>query len=59
MIIFTKSHPVKQAMSGAARPVDLNEGDIRRNPGEPNAAQSASSEYSKPRVQWQGLTIAR
>lgn len=58
MIIFTKSHPATQAMSRAAAPADLNEGDIRRNPGEPSAEQAEASSYNKPRVHWQGLTIA-
>lgn len=45
-------------MSSAAKPTDLNEGDIRRNPGEPDAEQAAASTYNKPRIEWQGLTIA-
>ena len=58
MIIFTKSHPAVQGMSAARAPVNLNEPDMRRNPGEPDAEQSASGEYRKPHVEWQGLTIA-
>jgi hypothetical protein len=58
VIIFLKAHPATQAMSGAAKPADLNEGDIRRNPGEPDAKQAEASTYNKPRIQWQGLTIA-
>jgi hypothetical protein len=58
MIVFLKAHPVTQAMSRAATPADLNEGDIRRNPGEPDAEQAESSVYTKPRFKWRGLTIA-
>lgn len=58
MIYFFKSHPVQQAMSGAAKPADLMEPGLRRNPGEPNAAQAEANSYSKPTVKWQGLTIA-
>lgn len=50
-------HPVAQAMSGAAHPVDLVEGGIRRNPGEPSQAQANADNYNKPVVQWRGLTI--
>lgn len=57
MTIF-KAHPVQQAMSAAAAPADLNEAGFRRNPGEPDAAQSEDGEYRKSRVQWRGLTIA-
>lgn len=59
MIIFQKAHPAIQAIS--ARPItqaELREAGQYRNPGEPNAEQSLSSEYSKPRVKWRGLTIA-
>lgn len=59
MILLKKSHPVAQAMS--ARPItqaELLEAGQYRNPGEPNAEQSASSEYSKPSMKWRGLTIA-
>lgn len=45
-------------MSSASKPADLNEGDIRRNPGEPDAEQAEASTYNKPRIEWQGLTIA-
>lgn len=58
MFVFRKAHPVQQAMSRAATPADLNEAGFRRNPGEPGASEAASGEYSKPRIQWQGLTIA-
>lgn len=58
MIIFYKAHPATQAMSASTKPADLNEGDIRRNPGEPDKAQSEASTYNKPRIDWQGLTIA-
>lgn len=58
MIIFIKSHPATQAMSGAAKPADLNEPGLRRNPGEPSAEQAEADTYNKPRIQWQGLTIA-
>ena len=58
MIVFLKSHPVTQAMSGAAKPADLMEPGLRRNPGEPDAAQAEANSYSKPTVKWQGLTIA-
>lgn len=58
MIIFRKSHPATQAMSSASKPADLNEGDIRRNPGEPDAKQAEASTYNKPRIEWRGLTLA-
>lgn len=58
MIIFYKAHPATQAMSASAKPADLNEGEIRRNPGEPDKAQSEASTYKKPHIEWQGLTIA-
>lgn len=58
MIIFRKAHPATQAMSSASKPADLNEGEIRRNPGEPDAKQAEASTYNKPRIEWQGLTIA-
>lgn len=58
MIIFTKAHPATQAMSGAAKPADLNEPGLRRNPGEPSADQAEADAYNKPRIQWRGLTIA-
>lgn len=58
MIILLKSHPATQAMSGAAKPADLNEPGLRRNPGEPSAEQAEADTYNKPRIQWQGLTIA-
>ena len=58
MIIFRKAHPATQAMSSASKPADLNEGDIRRNPGEPDAKQAEASTYNKPRIEWRGLTLA-
>jgi len=58
VIIFRKSHPATQAMSSASKPADLNEGDIRRNPGEPDAKQAEASTYNKPRIEWRGLTLA-
>ena len=57
-MIFFKAHPVTQAMSGAAKPADLVDGDTRRNPGEPSAAQAEADTYNKPRIEWRGLTIA-
>lgn len=45
-------------MSAASKPADLNDGEIRRNPGEPSAAEAAANRYNKPRFEWQGLTIA-
>lgn len=45
-------------MSGAAKPADLNEPGLRRNPGEPSAEQAEADSYNKPRIQWRGLTIA-
>lgn len=45
-------------MSGAAKPADLMEPGLRRNPGEPSAAQADANSYRKPTVQWRGLTIA-
>jgi len=58
VIVFLKSHPVTQAMTGAAKPADLVEGEVRRNPGEPSAAQASEGAYKKPRIEWQGLTLA-
>lgn len=58
MIVLLKSHPVQQAMSTAARPADMVDGDVRRNPGEPSPEQAEADTYKKPRVQWRGLTIA-
>lgn len=58
MIVFVKAHPVTQAMSGAAKPADLMEPGLRRNPGEPDAAQAEANSYIKPTVKWQGLAIA-
>lgn len=58
MIVFLKSHPAVQGMSAARAPADLNEPSLRRSPGEPDAGQSASGKYRKPRIEWQGLTIA-
>ena len=58
MIYFFKAHPVTQAMSGAARPADLVDGEVRRNPGEPSQEQASDGAYKKPRMQWQGLTLA-
>lgn len=31
---------------------------VRRNPGEPSREQAEAGRYNKPRVEWQGLTIA-
>lgn len=31
---------------------------VRRNPGEPSRKQAEAGRYNKPRVEWQGLTIA-
>lgn len=45
-------------MSTAARPADMVDGDVRRNPGEPSPEQAEADAYKKPRVQWRGLTIA-
>ena len=45
-------------MSGAARPADLVDGDVRRNPGEPSYEQAEADTYKKPRIEWAGLTIA-
>lgn len=58
MIVFVKAHPVTQAMSGAVKPADLVDRDTRRNPGEPSPEQAEADAYKKPRVEWQGLTIA-
>lgn len=64
VIMFTaanslaKAHPATQALSRAAVPEDLNEGDARRNPGEPNAEQARAGRYNKPRIEWRGLTLA-
>lgn len=57
MTTFAKAHPATQAMSAARAPVDLNDGDTRRNPGEPSAEQAEASSYNKPKIQWHGLTI--
>lgn len=45
-------------MSGASRPADLVDGDVRRNPGEPSPEQAEADTYKKPRIEWAGLTIA-
>lgn len=45
-------------MSAARAPADLREAGLYRNPGEPGAAEADAGEYSKPRIKWQGLTIA-
>lgn len=58
MILFLKSHPAQQGLSRAALPVNLVEGQIRRNPGEPSQQQAKTDNYNKPRIQWNGLTIA-
>lgn len=58
MIILLKAHPVIQGATLGAAVADLTEETLRRNPGEPSAEESASSEYTKPRIKWQGLTIA-
>lgn len=55
---ITKSHPAIQGASRAAAPADLNDGDARRNPGEPSREQAEAGRYNKPRVEWRGLTIA-
>lgn len=57
-LLFFKSHPVTQAMSTAAKPEELDFGQVRRNPGEPSPEQAASGKYNKPRIEWRGLTIA-
>lgn len=59
-VILLGSHPVIQAASTATKPAELTEVEngLRRNPGEPSAEQSRTSEYSKPQVEWRGLTIA-
>lgn len=55
---LAKSHPIQQAMSADRKPVDLVDGKVRRNPGEPSPAQAKNDDYKKPRVTWRGLTIA-
>ena len=55
---LTKAHPATQAMSASSKPADLNEAGLRRNPGEPDAQQAEAGTYNKPRIKWQGLTIA-
>jgi hypothetical protein len=57
-LLLIKAHPAIQAATRAAKPAELNEGDIRRNPGEPSREQAEAGSYNKPRVKWQGLTIA-
>lgn len=56
--VVAKAHPATQAMSAARAPADLREAGLYRNPGEPGAAEAEAGEYSKPRIKWQGLTIA-
>lgn len=56
--VLAKAHPATQALSRATVLRDLNEGEIRRNPGEPDAEQARSGSYNKPRFEWRGLTIA-
>jgi hypothetical protein len=58
MLLIFKSHAAVQGMSRAAKPADRIEGDTMINPGEPTSAQSDAGRYNKPRVEWQGLTIA-
>lgn len=65
MIVFLKAHPATQALSARhITQAELREAGQRgeagqyRNPGEPGAAEAEASTYSKPRIEWQGLTIA-
>lgn len=56
--VMHKSHPVAQAATSKIKPDDLNDGELRRNPGEPDQKQADASRYNKPKVKWRGLTIA-
>lgn len=53
-----KAHPTIQGATRAARPAELNDGEVRRSPGEPSREQAEAGRYNKPRVKWRGLTIA-
>lgn len=58
MMVFVKAHPVLQGASRASTPVELNDRNERRSPGEPSREQAKSGRYNKPRITWRGLTIA-
>ena len=57
MIVFRKSHPIQQAVTPGASTVDLNDGETRRNPGEPSPDQAKADSYKKPAIKWRGLTL--
>lgn len=54
---MVKAHPVIQAVAAGVRAVDLNDGETRRNPGEPSPSQAEADTYKKPALKWRGLTI--
>lgn len=57
LILFFKSHPLDQAVIRGAKVVSLNDGEIRRNPGEPSQEDARDGNYEKPVMKWRGLTI--
>jgi len=56
-VVFLKAHPIRQAVAGGTPAPNLNEGELRRSPGEPSAAQAESDRYKKPCLEWNGLDI--
>jgi hypothetical protein len=57
MILFMKAHPIDQAISRSTSASNLNDGEIRRNPGEPSPKDAKDGNYKKPVVKWRGLNI--
>lgn len=57
LAVFTKAHPITQAAARGTPAPDLNDGDVRRNPGEPSREQADADRYKKPVMKWNGLTI--
>jgi hypothetical protein len=57
MIFFLKNHPINQAVIRGAAVKDLNEGEIRRNPGEPSPEAAKADRYKMPVIKWRGLSI--
>lgn len=50
-----KAHPIQQAV--ISKPDDLNDIDVRRNPGEPSPDKAKADNYAKPVKKWHGLSI--
>lgn len=56
---LTKSHPATQGAGPTSTERSARQfGGQLLSPGEPMPDEAASSKYKKPRVEWQGLTIA-